>query len=116
MTKATREALIRIDQILHEACWDQPSSAQEPSPRLVDLERLRRVHEMLVRQDHFDLPRAIFGESMTVEQFAEKMAADEGGRRLRETLRRVRDFVDSCEGAESQPVSKKSCDTTAEQR
>lgn len=116
MTEATREALLRIDQILHEAGWDQPSSAQEPSPRLVDMERLRHVHEMLVRQDHFDIPRAILGEPITVEQFAEKMAADEGGRRLRETLRRVRAFLDSCEGVESQPASKKPSDTTAEPR
>ena len=116
MTETTRAALIRIDEILHEAGWDQPSSAQAPSPRLVDVERLRHVHEMLVRQDHFDIPRAILGESMTLEQFAEKMAADEGGRRLRETLRRVRDFVDSCEGVESQPASKITADTSAEPR
>ncbi len=116
MTEATREALIHIDEILHEASWDQPFSAQEPSPRLVDVERLRYVHEKLVRQDHFDIPRAILGESITVEQFAEKMATDEGGRRLRETLRRVRDFVDSCEGIEAQPASQKPSDTTAEPR
>jgi hypothetical protein len=100
MTKATREALIRIDQILHEAGWDEPSSKEEPSPRLVDLARLRQTHEKLVRQDHFDIPRAILGESVSVDQFAEKIATDEVGRRLRETLRRIRDFVDSCEGAE----------------
>ncbi|HWG45102.1 MAG TPA: hypothetical protein VN688_20195 [Gemmataceae bacterium] len=60
--------------------------------------------------------RAILGESITVEQFAEKMATDEGGRRLRETLRRVRDFVGSCEGVEAQPASKTPSDTTAEPR
>jgi hypothetical protein len=100
MTEATRNALIHIDQILHEAGWDQPSSREELSPHLVDLARLRQAHETLVRQDHFDIPRAILGESVSVEQFAEKMATDEMGRRLRETLRRIRDFVDSCEGAE----------------
>jgi hypothetical protein len=98
MTEATREALLRIDQILHEAGWDQPSAAPGASPCLVDLERLRRVHEMLVRQDHFDIPRALLGESITVEQFAEKMATEEGGRQLRETLGRIRAFVDSCDG------------------
>jgi hypothetical protein len=100
MTNATREALIRIDAILHEAGWDQPSSTQEPSPRLVDLARLRQAHEKLVCQDHFDIPRAILGESVSVDQFAEKMTTDEMDRRLRETLRRIRDFVDSCEGVE----------------
>ncbi|HTU90899.1 MAG TPA: hypothetical protein VMF69_12550 [Gemmataceae bacterium] len=100
MTNATREALIRIDQILHEAGWDRPSSAQQLSPPLVDLARLRQAHETLVRQDHFDIPRAILGEAVSVEQFAEKMATEEVGRRLRETLHHIRDFVDSCEGIE----------------
>jgi hypothetical protein len=97
MTTATQEALIRIDQILHEAGWDQPSSPQESSRPLIDLARLRQAHEILVRQDHFDIPRILLGESVSVEQFAEKMATDEVGRQLRETLRRIRDFVDSCE-------------------
>lgn len=116
MTDATREALFRIDEILHEAGWDQPSSAQGPSPRLVDVERLRHVHEILVHQDHFDIPRALLGEPITVEQFAEKIAAEEGGRRLREALGRVRVFVDSCRSVEPDPTSEKTAGTTAEPR
>lgn len=116
MTKATREALLRIDEILHEAGWDQPSSTEGPLPRLVDVERLRHVHEMLVHQDHFDIPRALLGESITVEQFAEKMATEEGGRRLREALGRIRAFVDSCASVEWEHNSEKPSDTTAEPR
>ncbi|HTU92468.1 MAG TPA: hypothetical protein VMF69_20470 [Gemmataceae bacterium] len=116
MTEATREALLRIDQILHEAGWDQASSAPAASPGLVDVERLRRVHEMLVRQDHFDIPRALLGESITVEQLAEKIATEEVGRRLREALGRIRAFVDACEGVESELNSEKTADTTAEPR
>lgn len=100
MTKATQEALIRIDQILREAGWDRPSSAQDSSPHPVDLARLRQAHETLVHQDHFDIPRALLGEPVSVEQFAEKVATEEEGRRLREALHRIRDFVDSCEGVE----------------
>jgi hypothetical protein len=116
MTEATRSALLRIEEILHQAGWDQSSSAPEQSPHPVDLPRLRQVHESLVRHDHFDLPRAILGESMTLEQFAEKMATDEGGRRLRETLGRIRAFVDSCEGVESASDSAKPSVTIAEPR
>lgn len=116
MTETTRNALLRIDEILHRAGWDQPSSAPERSPRLVDLPRLRQVHETLVRQDHFDIPRAMLGESMTLEQFAEKMATEDVGQRLRETLGRIRAFVDSCEGVESASDSEKTYGTIAEPR
>ncbi len=102
MTEATRNALVRIDQILHEAGWDQVPSPPTDADRSVDLSRLRKAHESLLHQDHVDFLSAILGEPTTVEQFAEKMTAGEGGKRLRDTLRRVRDFVDSCEDVASE--------------
>ena len=116
MTETTRNALLRVEEILHREGWDQPSSARECSPRLMDLPRLRQVHETLVRQDHFDIPSAMLGEPMTLEQFAQKLATEDGGRRLRETLSRIRAFIDSCEGVEASSDSEKTAGMIADPR
>jgi hypothetical protein len=105
MTEATRKALNQIDQMLHEAGWDEVPSAQESSAGTVDVARLRHAYETLLSHDHLDILQAMLGEHMTVEQFAEKLGTNEARRRLRGTLHRLRDFVDSCGGLESAPVS-----------
>lgn len=96
MTEATREALNRIDQILHEAGWDQVPQPKSSSPSPVDLARFRRAYENLLSHEQFDILQAILGEPLTVEQFAEKIGAAETRRRFREAVARLSDFGDSC--------------------
>jgi hypothetical protein len=42
MTKATRQALERVDQILHEAGWDQPPSQGGLAHRLANPKELEK--------------------------------------------------------------------------
>ncbi len=38
MTPATREALVQVDRILHEAGWDQPEESDVVAPDLSEIE------------------------------------------------------------------------------
>lgn len=59
MTEATRQALQRIDAILHEAGWDQLPAAPASPLRPDDRARLRRACEILSSRDQRDIPEAI---------------------------------------------------------
>jgi hypothetical protein len=80
----------------------------------VDLARVRHAYETLLSHDHFDILQALLGEPLTVEQFADKLARTEERRRLGETLRRLREFVDSCGGGAASSSSEETSATLSE--
>lgn len=101
MTTATREALERVAQILHDAGWDQAPGSADTAPGAADLGRIRRAYDVLLRHDYFDILRAVLEEGLTVEQAGARrgLAPEEASRVFVEALRRLSDFVDSYAGS-----------------
>ena len=100
MTDATRKALQQVDQILHEAHWDQPAALEGSPVPTVELARLRNAYSATLRHDDFDILMATLKNGLTVEQAGEKMGLSESEARklLREAVHHLRDFVDVYEG------------------
>jgi len=99
MTDATREALVKISQALHEAGWDAQDTLHEPSITPENLTRIRHAYETLLRQDHIDILEATLGEKMTVDEAGEKLGLDseKASILLQEALQRLSDFVETYE-------------------
>jgi hypothetical protein len=103
MIDATREALTKVGQILHEAGWDQPLT--QPIPP-ADLARIRHAYETLLRQDHSEILTAVLRNGLTVEKAGENvgLSADDATRLFNEALRRLSDFVDQYDGDPSRMI------------
>jgi DNA-directed RNA polymerase specialized sigma24 family protein len=96
MTNATRQALEKVAQILHEAGWDQPPEQPNGVPER-ELAQLRHAYEALLRPDHIEILDKMLGQGWTAEQAAKAMGltAAEATTLLGEALSRLRDFVET---------------------
>jgi len=85
MTNATRQALERADQILHEAGWDEPAVPDEPRLTAADTE-LDRILEILT---------ATLEKGLSVKQAGSGMGYGEKQARkvFLESLERLADLV-----------------------
>ena len=104
MTNATRQALEKIKQTLHEAGWDaQPQSGINPLRQHVW--RIRHAYETLLRKDHFGILEATLVEGMDINNAGARMglSSEEAGSLLAEALRRLGDFVETCDEQETLP-------------
>ena len=92
----THAALERVDQILHEAGWDEPAAAEDRPLAPAELDRLRRAYGELLRHDHFQILTATLETGLTVEQAGEKLGltGEEARRLFNEALRRLGEFVE----------------------
>ena len=124
MTKATKEALVKIDQILHETGWDNLLSDQERgelvAPQLLQenrsaitpskLAQIRHAYESLLREDHFEILTLILKERLSLETAAERlgMSAEKSSQLFQEALQRLGDFVETCDQDSSESEKEKS--------
>jgi hypothetical protein len=103
MTKATREALERVNQILHEAGWDQPVERPNGASDQ-DLVALRDAYGKCLRTDHFEILEKILDKGWTAEQAGGAMGLTPGEARnlFGDALRRLSDFVHTYEGRKAE--------------
>ncbi len=95
MTKATREALLQVDQILHEAGWDQPPP-QPPALTEQNLEAMRLAYQTLLRSDYFEILQNTLGKGATIQEASRSLGiTEEAAEKLFvEAINRLSDFVE----------------------
>lgn len=105
MTKATREALEKISQTLHEAGWDAPIASGDQAVTAARLARIRHAYETLLRNDHFGILEATLAKGLDIEEAGARMglSAEDASLLLAEALRRLSDFVETCDEQETTP-------------
>lgn len=103
MTEATREALEKISQTLHEAGWDDPIPSRNDIVTPVSLTRIRHAYETLLRNDHFEILEATLVKGLDIEAAGAKMglSSDDAGLLLAEALKRLTEFVESYDSQEA---------------
>jgi hypothetical protein len=99
MTQATRAALERVSQILHDAGWD--ASTPEP-PELTEqtIQKMRDAYASLLRNDYLEIIQQTLGKGQRVEDAGRVlgMGPQESKSLLAEALTRLVDFAGVAEG------------------
>jgi hypothetical protein len=107
MTTATREALEKVSEILHEAGWDAPSTNRDQSITPERLAHIRHVYETLLRHDHVAILEATLGRGLDIGRAGAGMGlpAEDANLLLAEALQRLTDFVETCDEEFSSPLT-----------
>jgi hypothetical protein len=105
MTNATREALEKISQTLHEAGWDAPTASRNQVVTPARLARIRHAYETLLRNDHFGILEAMLVKGLNVDEAGARMglSAEDASSLFAEALQRLTDFVETCDEQEASP-------------
>lgn len=104
MTTATREALERVAHILHEAGWDQPLGPGREVPGQ-NVEGIRHAYETLLRSDHSAILRLVLQDKLGLREAGASLGLPEteAAALFAEALTKLRDFVETYEGARQEP-------------
>lgn len=99
MTEATRAALERVSQILHDAGWDNPApEATEPTEQA--LQAMRGAYQQLLREEHRVILRETLENRRPVEEAGRAlgMGPEESRSLFADALRRLREFTAATSG------------------
>ena len=98
MTEATRNALERVNQILHEAGWDAPAP-EHPELSEETIQAMRNAYTNLLRDDYLAIIKETLGKGQRVEDagLVLGMGPDESKALLTEALTRLVDFAEVAE-------------------
>ena len=98
MTEATRTALHRVAEILHQAGWDEPT-AVKGALTSESLQEMRSAYGSMLREDHFTILQRTLGTGLQVEDAGRAMGiGPEASRSLfSEALARLVGFAEVAE-------------------
>ena len=98
MTEATRKALEKVSQILHEAGWDLPKSDHREITEQ-EIQTMRTAYTSLLRDDYLAIIKETLGKGQRVEDAGQALGIgpDESKALLKEALTRLVDFAEVAE-------------------